>query len=160
MEIRYTKTFVDSIEKIRRSRYPIYFAFWKNLYHDAKQSLRSIFAYLKITPKMRDWDYAYILGMMRFQIKRLHDHVENHSQEIEKDRYKKLEQMERAIELLDGMIEDDYLEKAGWNEKNYSSFSEALDDMDRYIDESYRIQKKEWEALWKLISNCMGGWWD
>ena len=159
--------------------------FWSDLYHDIKSGLKSLFIYLPIIWKMRDWDYMFILQMQEFQIKRLHDYIKKHKIEVDENRIPKEKDMERCLELLNNIIEDNYIDRlGGLHSFKYSfEFEKVKDKEDLYtikesrteeeikedsekMIKSHEMEREEWDELWDIIKKGknynwgLNSWWD
>ena len=84
--------------------------FWEDLYYDAKWSIWALVKYFKITIKMRPWDYLYVLMMLEHQVNLLKKCIEN-GNEADESRIPKVVKINRFLELLNGVIKDDYYER-------------------------------------------------
>mgnify|MGYP001565300421 FL=1 len=87
--------------------------FWSDLYYNTKNGIKSLIIYFPIVWNMRDWDYCHLLQMQKFQIKRLYNYIKKREMEVAETRIPKEKDMERCIEILNNLIEDNYIDKLG-----------------------------------------------
>jgi hypothetical protein len=150
--------------------------YWEDVYYNIKHGIISIFVYLPITWRMRDWDYYYILEMNKFQLKRLLEGIKNGG-EVEKDRIIKEKDIEKCIKLIDNILKDEYLERVGYDHKRVdidfipvkdTDILELVDihpekytneEMSGFLYKSNKLQKKELKQLFSIIEKNLLGWW-
>lgn len=120
--------------------------FWKHLWMDIKYDwfywpIKNFFTYKKIVSKTRPWDYQFILEMLRFQLNLLNNQIKKHDREMDETRIPKEKDMDRCIELLGNLIEDNYKERCGYiyKDRNWDQMWRPID----RSDESYEIFKNE-----------------
>jgi hypothetical protein len=157
------------LENIKNSRL---YDILKSFYYDIRYMIFNQFKYFKIVSKMREWDYEYILQMMKFQLEILCDCIEKYGNEINESRIPKIEKMKYAIELLNNLIEQNQLERCGYiadavelkRENNrlkfvknpkYSDYNEK-----EVFNKSLELEEKEWNELFNILKTDMRFWWD
>ena len=117
MEIHVTSSFTKSLIKLIQSSQWYRYSYWYHKWYDLKWSIKSLFHYFRIVTKMRPWDSIYILEMLKFQIELTKKCIENPStlMECDETRIPKVEKMNRVIELLNNIIEDNFADRCGYD---------------------------------------------
>jgi hypothetical protein len=164
--------------------------FWKfNVKHpwyNFRGGVRNLFTHFKIVWGSGDFDYSYILQMMKFKLERLEKTLQG-GDEVDKDRLPKIEDIKRCIELINNNIEDNYAERCGYLygdskydfvpiEKNgdgqqlyemvVTRATQTDDEVKEIFKKAQELEQKEWEELWEIFkkgnksSVDMRGWWD
>lgn len=85
----------------------------KDLYYDIKQGLRSLIRYFPIVWKTRDWDYYYLFEMQKFQLELLLKIIKK-GHEIDETRIPKEKDIQRCIDLIDNINQNNYFERCGF----------------------------------------------
>jgi hypothetical protein len=149
-----------------------YCFFWKNLYYDIKWGIWALIKYFRVVTKMRPWDSDYILEMMRFQLGVLKNNLENYK--LIESSPEEIKNINRAIELLKNKLEDDFLDRCGYEEisdkiklqkieeKNQYEFvyEEGIEEKyEKIIKDSSALEEKEWNELIELLKS-MRNWWN
>lgn len=143
-------------------------------YYNAKYTIVNYFKYAKIIARYRNWDYQYILEMIKFQLEQLCNTLEKYGNEVDEHRLPKIARMKRAIEILEAQTEDTYAERCGYigkaskiylDEKTgevkwelqpgYEDYDEA-----KVFKDADELRKKEWNELFDILKNDLEGWWD
>ena len=164
--------------------------FWKfNVKHpwyNFRGGVRNLFTHFKIVWGSGDFDYSYILQMMKFKLERLEKTLQG-GDEVDKDRLPKIEDIKRCIELINNNIEDNYAERCGYLygdskydfvpiEKNgdgqqlyemvVTRATQTDDEVKEIFKKAQELEQKEWEELWEIFKKGnkspvdMRGWWD
>ncbi len=146
-------------------------------YYNTKYTILNYIKYAKIISRHRTWDSEYILEMMQFQLKDLCNTIEKYGNEIDEERLPKIENMKRAIEILENQLKHKYLEKCGYiAEATEFKFNKTKDDefteltiekvpgYENYDEhkvfvEADKLETQEWNELFDLLKD-MKGWWD
>lgn len=150
--------------------------YWNDVYYNIKHGINNIFIYLPIVWKMRGWDYHYILEMNKFQLSKLHNSIKN-GHEIEEDRIVKEKDIKRCMELIDGILKDDYEERCGYDHSRVNlSFKPIGDEGDtemindhpnkhtekeltKIFKESEKLKNKELKELFSIMEKNILTWW-
>lgn len=164
--------------------------FWKFKvkypWYDFRRGIQNLYTHFSIVWKSGDFDYIYILQMMKFKLERLESILQN-GYEVDKDRLPKIEDIKRCIELLNNKIEDNYAERCGYvhgdakydfvpvekdddGEQLYEMVVTRTTQTDEEIREIFKkaqeLEQEEWEELWETMKKGnkspvdMRGWWD
>jgi len=143
----------------------------KTCWYSFWQGVRNLIRYFKIVWNHREWDYGFVLRMLKFQLTDLGNCIANGHEE-EKSRDKKVKNIQRVCEILVNIEKDDYLERSGWIPGNVEfvrkddNIFETKFDNRQSEEEINRIFKKariledgEFEEMLELLKG-MKGWWD
>jgi hypothetical protein len=143
---------------------------------DLKWYFKNMIHYHKIVSKMRNWDFAYVLDMLSFTLTDLKKCLEN-GHEVDEYRIPKVKRIERVLELITNVREDNYYFRCGytpdWNfkfEKIEGDDNNYLvkDSPSKYSDEEFKniqlkareLEDKEMEELFSILRDDLKGWWD
>ncbi len=128
--------------------------------YDLIQGLKNIFFFWKVIWNYRSWDYSYQLRIFARSLEPLADNLEKNGNEVEITRLKKVKQIQRAIEILNHQINDDYTslaEKAlGYSVNiNYSFEDDLPPEIEKANREIFTLSDKidtdEWAELFKIL---------
>lgn len=135
------------------------------------QFLKNIWYFRKPLYEFRWWDYHFTLTMFRYSLQSIVDGLEHDGIEESISKGKKIAAMRRAIELLQIIEHEQYIELAekelGFEFNSKMEF-EPIEDSTSYrlvdasspeeqitnrkiLDRSYQIEKEVWEELWEII---------
>ena len=151
--------------------------FWSDLYYNTKNGIKSLIIYFPIVWETRNWEYCFLLQMQKFQLELLLKSIKKGS-ETDETRIPKEKDMERCIELLNNLIEDNYVDKlGGLNSYKYPFKLKKNDDNDKEkltveydineeekndiylkedferIEKAYKFEEEEWKELCGIIKN-------
>lgn len=169
-------SFFKSLKKLSSFRHRFIEMPWYNFKH----GIKNIWQYRKQVWKQRPWDYYSILEMQQFELKRLLKTLEK-GYEIDETRLPKVAQIERCIELIQNILDDDsfdntYLDRVGYDimkikhefvpsdeegffeMKSDSPYSD--EESDRMHKEGEELKKKEINELFNTIRDNFETWWD
>jgi hypothetical protein len=135
----------------------------KNLYRFVK----NIYNFRKEIYYFRPFDYSYNLQIFQRSLILTKDFIKDDGSEIEESRNKKVDKMNRTIELLDSAIHDNYMEQAE-DILGIDFVYSDKENSNRILKLSEEIQNKSWNELWGIIKgsgNLHDGtdircWWD
>lgn len=153
---------------------------WYKVYeffrYDIWYFIGNIWKFRKELWEHRWWDYTFTLQMLYRSISIMEKEMHN-GLEIKESRDKKIQKMQRLLQLLDNKINDRYIEIAekelgyemilnGFNfeeidetdsngEKLYRMVDNETDEEKelntRLIDRSREIEESEWSEIWKIM---------
>ena len=150
--------------------------YWlKKIFYHPTMRVKRFFDYAPLIWKDEDYDWSYIMYMLKYKIKRTREHIDEHKI-FEGYEYKVSEMLE-AEQMIERILKQDWLSDefdahmkkypTKWQEKeNGDMFVESTHDKPegaefRAINERRRVlEKADWDRLGYLISNCLQGWWD
>jgi len=143
------------------------------LLRNIKNGIQNFWHYRKIVWRHRDWDYGFILEMMKFQITDLATYLEKYGWEVDEGRLPKIAQMKRVIELLENERNDNFAERCGWKlshfdwKKREDGTYELIRDTSEISDEELSaifkaaqiLEDDEWKECMNLLKDIKT-WWD
>jgi hypothetical protein len=143
MKVVATKSFFESFNRMFSIKSII-----RGWFYDLKYGIKNLFRYFNVIIRIRSWDYNSILELIKIQIEDINKSMKKYSPEIEEDRLKKHEDMERCVVLINNLLKDDYYERCGYKptsktfdelfkEGNGGTF-EYLGDTDNHSDEEFK----------------------
>ena len=145
-------------------RYSSYWwKYWWNLPYDTWAFLKRVYEYAPILWEDRDWDYAYLLRLMQYKLRRMRPVIENgiaahaHQKSIE------IHQAEVMIENIFEDPDDEWsLHCDQWHQNK--GFNEPCPESEEACQKALMASAKRteynWEILWIHIKERAQGWWD
>ena len=155
-------------------------------WYDFRRGIHNLFTHFKIVWQSGDFDYGYVLRMLKFKLERLERTLQD-GYEVDEDRLPKIEDIKRCIELLNNKLEDNYAERCGYihgdskhefvpiekdedGEQLYelviTRFTQTDEEVREIFKKAHELEQKEWEELWETIKKGnkspvdARGWWD
>lgn len=143
---------------------PYWWRFWLNLPGDVMDFVMRLRDYAPLLWEDRDWDYAYLLKMMRFKIQRMRSCIEKnniiaHTEDL-------VVEMAQADVLLRNVVDEDPDDE--WS----SHFSQWDTNIRRFkgcknqrehkkaLKLSWEREKRNWHLFWRHLEKHLQGWWD
>lgn len=143
------------------------------------ENLRALIDYIPLIWKDRDWDFVFFLLMMKFKLKRMRNYFLKSSILCKKSSKETVDQIKKAEQLIDLMIEDDFIKKeyAAHNKKWGKSkvLKNGVWGKD-FLTESQKKQEqkeirkifileekrrsKTWKDFFSILEKDLPGWWD
>jgi hypothetical protein len=121
---------------------------------DIYKGLKNCIYFFNVIWSFRDYDYIYQLKIFKKSLIPLRDRLINGS-EVEISRFKKIEKINRVLEILDNIIYDRYTTLAelqlGYQYQYNSIFNRPNKKNSKILKKSNYIEKMEWIELWKII---------
>jgi len=158
MEVKFADSFWKSLDRmIKRERW--YWKTWDFLRYDMPKGIKNIIFFWKVIWNFRPWDHTYNLRIFAKSLEPLRDSIKN-GYEVDGPRLKKVAKIERAIEILNNITEDKYIDIAeaqlGYEVNSEFIFQddepEEIKQANRKIyDLSQEIEDKEWKELWPIF---------
>ena len=168
MKVEFKKTFFESVEKVIWYDSKL-FKIWDTITRGIPRFITNVYKFRKELYDHAWWDYRYTLEMLHRSLvimeSKMHDGME-----IRETRDKKVEKMQRAIQLLKSKIDDDYVDRAQLELGNIAwrpfEFEKTEDGNYTMIDNDTPAEKKhmtkvfayarkleeaEWKELWKIF---------
>lgn len=136
-----------------------YTKFWNFLRYDLPNGVKNIIFFWKVVWNFRSWDYTYNLRIFAKSLEPLRNSLIK-GQEVDITRLKKIKKIERAIEILNNIVEDKYQEIAesqlGFSvsfEFDFENFkTKELGEENRKIFYlCQEIESAEWKELWTIF---------
>lgn len=155
-------------------------------WHDIKQGIKNLIGWFPIVWKDRDWDYNFLLLLMRFKLKRMEKEFRSYNDTIVSNKLS-ADKIRECVLLLDRIIEDKYTafdkHDKKWGEPDFKFVNTDNPELTELkivrpnvkTDEDERQERKEWsrclkhedalkEQDWKRfydnLIKYMKGWWD
>jgi hypothetical protein len=168
MKVEFKKTFFESVEKVIWYDSKL-FKVWDTITRGIPRFITNVYKFRKELYDHAWWDYRYTLEMLHRSLvimeSKMHDGME-----IRETRDKKVQKMQRAIQLLKSKIDDDYADRAQLELGEIAwrpfEFEETEDGDYKMIDNDTAAEKKhmtkvfayarkieeaEWKELWKIF---------
>ena len=142
---------------VKRERW--YWKAWDFIRYDIPKGIKNIIFFWKVIWNFRPWDHTYNLGIFAKSLEPLRDSIKN-GYEVDVPRLKKVAKIERAIEILNNITEDKYIDIAeaqlGYEVNNEFIFrddepEEIKEENRKIYDLSREIEDKEWKELWTIF---------
>ena len=160
MEIKIADSFFDSLKVIKRHN-----TWWYKTYdlfvYRIPYFFKNIHRFRKELWSHRWWDYSFTLMMLSKSLEIQREGMRTKGHEIEESLNKKLEKMQRAIEILNNREEVKYIEIAekqlgslhDWDifEEHDNLTEEQRDHNRKVYTLAKEIQSKEWKELWTIL---------
>jgi hypothetical protein len=168
MKVEFKDTFFESVEKVIWYDSKL-FKVWDTITKGIPRFITNIYKFRKELYDHAWWDYRYTLEMLHRSLvimeSKMHDGME-----IRETRDKKVQKMQRAIQLLKSKIDDDYVDRAQLELGEIAwrpfEFEETEDGNYKMIDNDTAAEKKhmtkvfayarkieeaEWKELWQIF---------
>ena len=175
MKVVITDSFVKSLEKLENAS-----KFWKrefyvHWYHELKWRIWALRTFYKVISKeVRPYDYHGILVYLKKHISEISTYLETKGIETTENRDLKIKDMNRCTELINNILEENFLERCGYvfdpNKFSIEDDGEITTEEDEKQREIFKkareLEKKEWNELWDIIRNGkayhfgLHSWWD
>lgn len=139
--------------------------YWLNLPGDIGDFFKRLYEYAPILWNDRDWDYAFLLALIRFKLKRLRSCLEINSAFHAPTNFDRAWEIHRA-EIILRNIEDDpedewSMHYSQWHiGKDLNEDCGAPEECRKALEESRQRTERNWHELWKHFDENMRGWWD
>ena len=168
MKVEFKKTFFESVEKVIWYDSKL-FKVWDTITRGIPRFITNVYKFRKELYDHAWWDYRYTLEMLHRSLvimeSKMHDGME-----IRETRDKKVQKMQRAIQLLKSKIDDDYADRAqlelgeiAWRPFEFEETEDGnykmLDNdtaaekkhMTKVFAYARKIEEAEWKELWKIF---------
>jgi len=153
-----------------------------------KKDKKRLKKYSKFLRKNYDWDYNYIIDLLRYKIKRVRKYIKNHDI-IERQTLDKIvSQMTENEQLLERVVSYDYgadlerefIAKFGgkiryktkfkknhvleiehdYSEINENQIEEEKKEFEQIFDREFELRKADLKKAFELMTENIWGWWD
>jgi hypothetical protein len=170
MKVEFKDTFFESVQKLVWYDTKLW-KFWQAVRYDIPSFLKNIWRFRKELYSHRWYDYRYTLEMLHRSLvimeSKMHDGME-----VAESRDKKIAKMQRAIQILKNIIDDNYIEMAeaelgelimhDWqfeevpDNPGYSRLVDNETPAERkhnrkVYDKARRLGEAEWKELWRIF---------
>ena len=144
--------------------------------------------YSKFLRKNYEWDYTYIIDLLRYKIKRVRKYIKKHDIIERQSLDKIVSQMTETEQLLERVVSYDYsadlerefIEKFGgkiryktkfkknhvleiehdYSEINENQIEEAKKEFAQILDREFELRKADLKKAFELMTENIWGWWD
>lgn len=187
MDVRIADSFTKSLKEMMWHESKVY-KFYALFRYKLPHFFKNIWLFRKVLWRHRWWDYSFTLEALQTSLQIQSENLEKYGIEVDKSRLKKVDKMNRVIEILSHIRTDNYFERAeeavgkpelrDWKfeEEEGSDWIKLVDDetpeekesWKRYFDYAQKLEEKEWKELWDILKGKRGkqdgsgmrGWWD
>jgi len=188
MNVKFTDSFTESLKTMMWQESKVYkfYAFFR---YKLPHFFKNIWLFRKVLWNHRWWDYSFTLETLQTSLQIQSENLEKYGIEVDESRLKKVEKMNRAIEIISNIQKSDYFERAeeivgkpelrDWKfeKEEGSNLMTLVDDETpeekeqwrRYFDYAQKLEEDEWKELWDILKgkkknrddgSGMKGWWD
>lgn len=151
---------------------------------DIFRMLRKSFSNLKrffwVVWTYMDIDYSYTLEILKVSLEGHLNALRNDSFEVDEDRLPRVARLERALELLNHKLEDNYAERCGYTldydidfveleengedgQKLFEIKSNATEERKKCnikaLVDAKELEKNEWREFTDIVHDDLDGWW-
>ena len=168
MKVEASESFFESLERLAWYDTKLW-KVWDFIKRTIPRFFKNIWRFRKELAQHEWWDYRYTLEMLYRSLvimeSKMHDGME-----IRETRDKKVEKMQRAIQLLKHKLDDDYTERIeaelgklilhDWEFEELENGNHRLIDNDTPAErkhnrmifkEAHKLEDKEWIELWNIL---------
>jgi hypothetical protein len=168
MKVETSESFFESLERLAWYDTKLW-KVWEFIKITIPRFFKNIWRFRKELAHHEWWDYRYTLEMLYRSLvimeSKMHDGME-----IRETRDKKVEKMQRAIQLLKHKLDDDYTERVeaelgklflhDWEFEELENGNHRLIDNDTPAErkhnrmifkEAHKLEDKEWIELWNIL---------
>jgi hypothetical protein len=168
MKVEFKDTFFESVERVIWYDSKL-FKVWDTITRGIPRFITNVYKFRKELYDHAWWDYRYTLEMLHRSLvimeSKMHDGME-----IRETRDKKVEKMQRAIQLLKSKIDDDYVDRAQlelgnitWKpfefekteDGNYTMIDNDTPAEKKHMSKVFayarKIEEAEWKELWQIF---------
>ena len=160
MKVEFADSFWKSLKTLSRHH-----TWWYKTYEffrrDLPYFLENIWFFRKDLFAFRSWDYSCNLDLFRRSLEKTVDTIENHGNEVDESRLKKVEKMKRTIQLIKNVRSDDYVKESekelgkiknsDWLWTDREDTEEERDHNKKVFKRAREIEDFEWKELWSII---------
>lgn len=141
----------------------LWWRFWLHLPGDVFCFLVRIWDYAPLLWEDRDWDYAYLLRMMRFKIQRMRKSMERNTVIANAEDY--VAETAAIDVLLRNVIDEDpddewsmHYDMCDDHTTGFGACKNRLEHGTAFSLSAAR-EKRNWKALWRHFDKYLLGWW-
>jgi hypothetical protein len=171
MEVNFADSFGDSLKTLIRHQ-----TWWYKTYslfrYDLPRFFKNVWKFRKALWNHYWWDHHAILQFLEIGFDHMAINIEEHGNEVDESRLKKVRAMKRAVELIRNYNQDLYIDMAeselgeiihrdwefedvedspGFSRLKDTQTQEQKEHNSRVYARSREIQEDEWNELWSLI---------
>ena len=160
MEVKFADSFWKSLKRLSRQQ-----TWWYKTYEffrrDLPYFLENIWFFRKELYAFRSWDYSYNLDLFRRSLEKTVNTIEIYGHEVDESRFKKVAKIKRAIQLIENVRNDNYVDKAekelgkrlhvDWEWIDKEDTEEEKLHNKKIFERAREIEDSEWKELWSII---------
>jgi hypothetical protein len=169
MKIEFKKSAILSLKKLITRN--VFINVWNFIRYDTLHILKNLYTFRKIIWGYRDWDYRYTLTTLKVTLIQLKKSIER-GYEIEESKNKKINKINRAIEIIGNIENDDYIGliekklntkvifrgfdfKQIENSDSYELVDNLTEEENKHnsdiYDQARILENEEWMELWNIL---------
>lgn len=145
-------------------RYSSYwFKYWWNLPYDTWAFLKRVYEYAPILWDDRDWDYAHLLILLKYKLRRMRPVIENGIGAHSNLRSIEIHQAEVMIDNVFEDPDDEWsLHHDQWHQNKdlNDPCPQSEEECHKALTASAERSERNWHTLWKYMDEHCQGWWD
>ena len=169
MNIQAKDSFFNSLKTLSWHQSPIYRAYSLFRY-DLPGFIKNVWRFRRELWSHRWWDYRFTIEILKRSLEIQEQGMRLKGSELSESLDKKVNNMHRAMNLLQNRIDDNYIERTesefgklvmrDWkfeetNEGNYLLVDEDTEDEKKHnrmiFKKAHELEAKEWKELWQII---------
>jgi len=172
MELHFTDSFYKSLKVLVRHE-----SWWYKTYeffrYDIYRFFKNIFLFRKELYNFHAWEYSFNLRLFQKSLILTADYLEKNGWEEDVSRGKKVKAIRRVVELLEHVINDDFLNQTEkelgvelkFSKNFWKNESEDKDPVQeeinkKIINRSTEIEKQQWDELWSILKGKEIDFWN
>jgi len=158
----------------------IKYKFWRvrDWYWGNKNWLKNCFRYRNVLKDTHEFDYSAIHSFTKKHLTYLLKEIQDgrdYGQEVDETRIPKEKAIQRCIDILIHIDNDDYKERCGYDfdykiyfedcvNEDYSEMKDTLTEAqkihnDKASEKANKLETSEWNELFRLMRDGLKGWW-
>ena len=163
MEVHFADSFYKSLKVLIRHE-----TWWYKTYeffrYDIYRFFKNIYLFRKELYNFHAWEYSFNLRLFQKSLVLTADNLEKNGWEEDVSRGKKVKAIRRVVELLEHVINDDFLEqtekelgvelklsKSFWKNEPIEEDPVQEEINKKIINRSTEIEQQQWDELWFII---------
>jgi hypothetical protein len=160
MKITFADSFWKSLKTLNKHD-----TWWYKTYHviiyDIPRFLKNIWLFRKALWNYRWWDYTFMLQFMKTGLHNNAVKLERYGSEIETSRIKKVDKMIRAAQLIENILDSNYINRAEeelGELQNLGGWLEGIKDTPKQqkhnrkvFNRADELEEQEWNELFEIL---------
>lgn len=161
MKVTFADSFWDSLKVMSRHQ-----TWWYRTYEIFRYKIptfcRNIWFFRKNLWEFRGWDYSFNLSLLARSLERTSEVLEKHGSEVEISKNKKIEKINRVVEIIENIRENNYLSMAeeelgeviirnDWLFIDEEEKPEDVAHNKKIYDRAHEIENLEWNELFVIL---------